>query len=128
MESNQTKEVRSIRVTDETWDKFNELADSLNLKKSNLFEKFVEEPFKSLFSAIQNGTLNEKTELTGTELARRLKVSSAAITPFIHEKERLRSWSEKRDPQGIPWERLPNKKYRPILIQKEINEEHNNEK
>jgi len=59
--------------------------------------------------------ITKNTRKTGTELAHRLVVSSAALTNWLNSGN-FSEKSRKNDPDAIAWEReTTTKKYRPIL-------------
>lgn len=125
--SEEPRLVRTMRLTDTTWRRLGEMADSRGVTRADLLEEWVEhfsasQPDQLTLFDIQHGELpsdreviTTSTQKTGTELAHRLDVSSAALTNWL-KSGNFAERSRARDPDGIAWEREPGtRKYRPIL-------------
>jgi hypothetical protein len=98
------------------------MADSRNLTRADLLEEWIA---KSLLDHAEQAAdhpheitaevISSDTRKTGTQLAIRLAVSSAALTNWI-KAGNLRSKTRHHDPDGITWDRLPGTKfYRPVM-------------
>lgn len=64
--SDEERRVRSVRATDETWDKFGEMAESKGMTRADLLEAIAEEGEDSdedSESALDSDTLDEVAEL-----------------------------------------------------------------
>jgi hypothetical protein len=70
-----------------------------------------------IFTPTHPSKITSETLLSGTELSRRLGVSSAAFTSHHKKgKDAFANYSRSKDPDGISWERLSSKKYCPINL------------
>ena len=65
----------------------------------------------------QSPNLNTNMELTADELAERLKLKPRSVLSILYEKPaEFPQWSQKRDPDGIAWQRSDKKKGRVRLF------------
>jgi hypothetical protein len=114
-----------MRLTDTAWAKLGELASSRGVTRADLIEEWANQGSLqqvdqlNLFGENQLASvevITADTRKTGTELAHRLQVSSAALTNWLRYGNFLQK-SKEHDPDHIVWEREPglSKKYRPIL-------------
>lgn len=128
--SSELRHIRSMRLTDSAWEKLGNIASKKGFTRADLIEEWATQNFcdqekqLTLFghSDIEIEIDNRKevitanTRKTGTELARRFTLSSAALTNWLKQGCFLEK-SKHHDPDGIPWERESgkSKKYRPLL-------------
>lgn len=128
--SSEPRFVRSMRLTNSTWEKLGSIAAEKGLTRADLLEEWAAQNFcdqdgqLTLFRESEvdlmvdssKEVITADTRKTGTELARRFTLSSAALTNWLKEGSFLEK-SKHYDPDDIPWEREPgkSKKYRPIL-------------
>ena len=116
--SGSRRAVRTMRLTDTAWEKLGVVADSRGVTRADLIEEWAKQDF---LQQVSQPTLPSKeiitkdTRKTGTELAHRLVVSSAALTNWLNSGT-FSEKSRKNDPDDIAWDReTSTKKYRPIL-------------
>lgn len=119
--SSQLRQVRAIRLTDNTWNKLGQLAAHRNMTRADYLESVVScssgqqlELFGGEKSPSEE-VITSQTRKSGTQLAIRLQVSSAALTNWIKAGIMI-SRSATRDPDGIGWQRVDGTKfYRPVI-------------
>lgn len=118
--------VRAMRLTDSAWQTLGEVATLRGITRADLVEEWAShgcvQPAtqlslfdQALLEPPSLEVVTKETRKTGAELARRLNVTQAAFAPYIKNLEKFSQWSRKRDPDGISWSRLPDKKYYPLL-------------
>lgn len=125
--SDELRSVRTIRLTDSAWKKLGEISISRDITRADLIEEWAKQDFlQQLNQPTSSGAtglgctsgkevITRDTRKTGTELAHRLTVSSAALTNWL-KFETFFEKSQAKDPDRIAWEReKTTKKYRPIL-------------
>ena len=125
--SDEPRSVRTMRLTDTAWIKLGEIADSRGITRADLIEEWARQPAVAqvdqltLFDMQHGDTVPDRevittaTRKTGTELAHRLDVSSAALTNWL-KSGNFAERSRARDPNGIAWKRESGtRNYQPIL-------------
>lgn len=124
--SDEPRQVRTVRLTDTAWKKLGEIATLRCITRADLLEEWAgqlspqQQSQLELFTEdspknVSEGVIAHSTRKTGTELAHRLGVSSAALTNWLKSKQFVEK-SQTRDPDGIAWEREPGTtKYRPAF-------------
>lgn len=124
--SDEPRLVRTMRLTDSAWEKLGKIANSRCITRADLLEEWAKHNFQqqpdqlSLFNekpvpgASSKEAIDSNTRKTGTHLANRLGVSSAALTNWI-KAGNLAEKTKELDPDGVAWERESGTtKYRPI--------------
>ena len=124
--SDELRSVRTIRLTNAVWEKLGQVANKQNMTRADLIEEWARQDFQqqpsqlTLFDEPQliesnRETITKETRKRGTELALRLRVSSAALTNWL-KSGNFAEKSKEHDFEDIAWERVPGTKmYRPIL-------------
>lgn len=125
--SSQFRKVRTVRLTDSTWEKLGQAAEKMGMTRADFIEQAANQsdvlqldlfglsPAAPTHSPQKAEVVTKDTRKNGTELANRLGVSSAALTNWI-KAEQMTEKTKANDPEGIAWERIPgSRKYRPIL-------------
>lgn len=107
------EETKLIRVPIQLAEKLLEIAHKLDSGES--FGPTSEQLSLPVFDYFSSTQITSSTRLSGSELARRLGVTSAAFTPvWKRGDEAFAQYAKAKDPDGIAWVR-DDKKYRPLI-------------
>ena len=125
--SSQFRKVRTVRLTDSTWEKLGQAAAEMGMTRADFIEYsasrsnalqldlFGLSSTIAIHSSKEAEVITKDTRKNGTGLANRLGVSSAALTNWLKVGQ-MPEKTKAHDPDGIAWERIPGStKYRPIL-------------
>lgn len=119
--SDQPRRVRTMRLTDVAWNKLGEIADSQNLNRADFIERWlqkeIEKPLGEQLKIFEQPEeiITKDTRKTGAQLAKRLDVTSGAVTNWWRNGD-LRSKSKKHDPNKYSWDRNQGSRlYHPVF-------------
>lgn len=118
--SDEPRQVRTMRLTNSTWQKLGQIASLNGLTRADLIEQWAEhascqKPIQLDLFTLPKEVITKDTRKTQTQLANRLGVSCAALTNW-HNYGNFAERSTARDPDGISWLRdFTTKLYSPIL-------------
>lgn len=117
--SDQKRKVRSLRLTDKTYDYLKEKALDNNQTIADFIEqivmdKLLEKDTKKYIiyrSKLYEGTDNATVIFKVSQLAIRLSVANRTISNYVYTKSEsvFSLWTAEKDPDNIPW-KLLNKK------------------
>lgn len=107
------EKTKLIRVPIKLAEKLLEIAHKLDSGES--FGSISEQLSFPIFVSSSSTQITSSTRLSGSELARKLGVTSAAFTPVLKRGDTaFAEYTKAKDPEGIAWVR-DDKKYRPLL-------------
>lgn len=107
------EETKLIRVPIQLAEKLLEIAHKLDSGES--FGPTLEQLSLPVFDSSFSTQITSSTRLSGSELARRLGVTSAAFTPVLKRgNDVFAQYTKAKDPDGIAWVR-DDKKYRQLI-------------
>lgn len=119
--SDEPRHVRAVRLTDSAWKKIGAMALARGMTRADLLEEWARQPpvpevnQLEIFAPTPNELITPETRKNGSELARRLNVTSGAITNWLGSGDVTRKTKE-HDPDNIAWERVVGTRYyRPIF-------------
>lgn len=128
LKSDEPRSIRTMRLTNATWAKLGEIADSRGITRADLIEEWTKQgspyppdqlqlfDFRYASGLPTKELITRETRKTATELAHRFNRSSAVLSNWKREGKDIPQRTKDIDPERIAWEPEPGtKKYRPIL-------------